>query len=372
MAMRVERVQLRVLRMDLKVPFATSFGTLTRRRFVLVEVDVGGVVGLGEVTTFEEPVYSEEYTAGALAALERFLVPRLLGRTLAHPTEVEAWVRNVRGHRMAKAGVEGALWDAFAKAEGIPLWQALGGEERPIPVGVALGLAETPAALVDAVARYRAEGYRRVKVKIEPGRDLPYLEALRRAFPDLPLMVDANASYSAEDLDRLQALAAYDLMMIEQPFDPDDLVLHARLQRRLATPVCLDESVANAHQLETALALQACRVVNIKAPRVGGLTEARRVHDVACAAGLPVWCGGMLESGIGRAHSLALASLPGFTLPGDISASDRYWHEDLVEPPMALRADGTLALPAGPGIGVHLAWERVQAATEEVRDLWRP
>jgi O-succinylbenzoate synthase len=362
--MRLEQVTLRILRMQLKSPFETSFGVQKDRRFLLVEVRLEGVVGLGEVTTFDRPLYNEEFTDGALQVLKDFLVPALLGRDIDHPSQVVDRLGFVRRHHMAKSGLEGAIWDAYARSKGEPLWKVLGGQERPIPVGVSIGLQPTPQRLVEVARSFHERGYRRLKLKIEPGRDLAFVAAVREALPEADLSVDANAAYRLEDAHHLAQLDAFGLIMVEQPLAADDLWGHAQLQRRLSTPICLDESITSYAEAQLALHLGSCRVVNIKVGRLGGLEVSRRVERLCREAGVPVWCGGMLESGVGRAHNVAIASLPGFTLPGDTSASDRYWHRDVVLPPVEVDSQGTIRLPSSPGIGYEPDWEAIEAYTE--------
>jgi O-succinylbenzoate synthase len=364
--LRLDRVRLRFLTMRLTAPFVTSFGSQSERRFLLVEAEMDGVVGLGEVTTFAAPLYNEEFTDGAFLVLRDYLVPALLGREIAHPSEVTERLGFVRRHHMAKAGLEGAIWDAFAKAEGRPLWQALGGERRPIPVGVSIGIQDSPEALAETASRFAAQGYQRLKLKIEPGRDIAYVAAVRRALPEARIMADANSAYRLGDWEHLRRLDELNLMMLEQPLSYDDIFEHAELRRHLATPICLDESIHTPEDAALAIRLGSCRIINIKVGRVGGLESVRRMASIAHAADIPVWCGGMLESGIGRAHNIALASLPGFTLPGDPSGSDRYWHKDITTPPVTVAPDGTIALPDGPGIGYEPDWAEIERVTETI------
>lgn len=363
--MRLNRVLLRVLRMQLKAPFRTSFGSQSDRRFILVEVDFEGISGLGEVGAFSSPLYNEEFTDSALLVLRDYLGPALVGKEIPNPHGVADRLSFVRRHHMAKAGLEGAIWDAFAKSEGIPLWQALGGERRPIPVGVSVGIQESPAALVETVSQFVNQGYRRIKLKIEPGRDLDYVRAVRGAFPDVPMMVDANSAYRLEDVEQLRRLDEFDLMMIEQPLSHDDIVQHAELQKHLRTRICLDESLHTPEDVRLAIRLGACGVVNIKVGRVAGLQRVREIEQICRTEGIPVWCGGMLESGVGRAHNVALATLPGFTLPGDTSGSNRYWHQDIVTPEITVNPDGTIDPPGGPGIGYRPDWQSIERFTEE-------
>lgn len=367
--MRLERVSLRVLTMRLKAPFVTSFGSQLDRRFLLVEADLGGVTGLGEVTAFGAPLYNEEFTDGCLLVLRDYLIPSLLGKEIAHPSEVLDAMDFVRRHHMAKAGLEGAIWDAYAKSRGEPLWQSLGGEDRPIAVGVSIGIQDSPDDLVRVATGFHEQGYRRLKLKIEPGRDIEYIAAVRAALPDALIMADANSAYRLADSEHLKKLDAFHLMMIEQPLSHDDIFDHAELQQRIGTPVCLDESIHTPVDAALAIRLGSCRIINIKVGRVGGLENVRRMERLCREAGIPVWCGGMLESGIGRAHNIALTSLKGFTLPGDTAASDRYWHQDIIQPPVTVSADGTIALPKGPGIGYAADWEAIEHFTEATYDF---
>jgi len=355
--------------MRLKAPFVTSFGSQQGRRFILVEADLDGVTGYGEVTAFGAPLYNEEFTDSAFLVLRDYLIPRLLGEEIESPSDVVGRLSFVRRHNMAKAGLEGAIWDAFARAQGVPLWQALGGERRPIPVGVSIGIQSSPAELVRVASAFHAQGYRRLKLKIEPGRDIAFVAAVREALPTAQIMADANSAYTLADADHLAQLDPLDLMMIEQPLSHDDIFDHAELQRRLRTSICLDESIHTPADAALAIRLGSCRIINIKVGRVGGLEHVRTIERLCREAGVPVWCGGMLESGIGRAHNVALASLPGFTLPGDTSGSDRYWDKDIVEPPVTVSPDGTITLPDGPGIGYAPDLGTIEALTESVVTL---
>jgi O-succinylbenzoate synthase len=369
----IDRITLHHISLPLVTPFRTAFGTLTERECLLVCVRADGLVGWGECVAGMVPpreavaagnswLYSYETTTTAWHALADLLIPRLLGAP-ADVARVVVAGQTLRGHPMAVAALEAAVWDVVAQAAGQSLATALGGQRSRVDVGVVVGLQRDSAALVDTLAAQVAAGYRRVKIKIGPGHDRALVAAARERFPDLPLWVDANSAYDLADADTLAALDEFDLGLIEQPLAPDNLVDHAELQRRLATPICLDESIASLADARSALALSAARVINIKPGRVGGLSAARRIHDLCHAAGIPVWCGGMLETGIGRAANLALAALSGFTLPGDLSASSRYYTEDLVEPPFTLNADGTMDVPTGAGLGVVVDEARVDAAT---------
>jgi len=361
--MRVERVELRWIRMPLKEPFETSFGREHEREAILVTVYADGLEGWGEVVASRDFGYSYETVETAAYVLRSYLIPAVLGREIPDIETVARVGERLRGHPMARAGLEAAFWDLLARRAGLPLARYLGGARDRIPVGVSVGLQPTDAALLEKIQGYLEAGYRRIKVKIKPGRDVEMIAAIRRAFPDIPLMADANAAYTLEDADRLAALDEFGLMMIEQPLHWDDLYEHSLLQARLRTPICLDESIPTARHARAALAMGACRIINIKPGRVGGLWEARRIHDLCHAQGVPVWCGGMLETGIGRAANVALASLPGFTLPGDLSASDRYYVEDLIDPPFTLNPDGTLSVPTGPGLGVAVDRRKVDRVT---------
>ncbi|MBK8598170.1 MAG: o-succinylbenzoate synthase [Holophagales bacterium] len=365
--MRIEKIVLRLVEMPLKFRFRTSFGEMTVKRFVLVEAVSGGVSGWGECVAETGPYFSPETIDSARSALAQFLVPLILGRDVEGADAFDALAVRVRGNRMAKGALETALRDLFARAGGVSLARSLGGTRTAIEVGVSLGLQPTVAETVAIVERHVAEGYRRIKLKIEPGADVDRVSAVRSAFPDLPLTVDANAAYTLETSGPLLALDAFGLEYIEQPLHHEDLVDHATLARRLATPICLDESIRSAADAAAAIALGACRVLNVKIGRVGGHGEALRIHDIAVAAGVPIWCGGMLESGVGRAHNIAAASLPGFTKPGDTSSSSRYFEEDLVEPrPEASR--GLMPVPGGPGIGVEVRRDVLARFTSETRE----
>jgi O-succinylbenzoate synthase len=360
--MRIDAVDLTVIRLPLVRPFETSFGRVSSREFVLVSVSHGELTGWGECVADADPYYSSETTTTALQVMSRYLVPALLGDRVAHPRDLHAAWSLVRGHRMAKAALEMACWDLFARIAQRPLCELIGGRRRPIPAGVSIGIQPSVEALVERVAAELAEGYQRIKIKIKPGWDRRPVEAIRRAHGHVPLMVDANAAYRPEDSPTLAALDEYDLMMIEQPLDYDDLVRHAKLQSRLKTAICLDESIKGPAAAEDAINLGACRIINIKPGRMGGCGPSLAVHDIAVARAIPLWHGGMLESGIGRAHNLHISTLPGFTMPGDIAGSRRYFVPDLIEPPIEVAADGTVAVPDGPGIGVVPVADRVRAA----------
>lgn len=366
---RVDGVTLHRIVMPLVRPFQTSFGRTVTRETFLVEARSGGRTGWGELTAHEAPVFSYEDNTTALHVLRDFLVPALFRTPFEHPDAFDHATRWVRGHAMARGALLGALYDLAAQDAGLPLHAFLGGVRTEVLVGVSLGIEADIPTLIERVAEFQALGYRRVKLKIKPGWDLDVLEAVRARWPALPLTVDANAAYTAADIPHLRRLDAFGLVYLEQPLPHDDLVEHARLQREMTTDLCLDESISGYEACRAALALGSGRVINIKLGRVGGHGEARRIHDLCQGAGVPVWCGGMLETGIGRAHNVAMASRPNFLLPGDSSASDRYYHEDLVDPPFRLTERGTLAVPSGPGLGVVPVPSRLAAATTETITL---
>ena len=373
--MRIERIELRLLRLPLVRFFETSFGRIYDRAFVLVTLEEGGVVGVGECVADDSPFYSSETNRTAWHVIERFLAPIVFEREYAHPRDVFDSFSIVRGHQMAKAAVEMAAWDLFARQTGRPLAELLGGSQaiiaNGIASGVSVGIQDSLDRLVERVEAELASGYRRIKIKIKPGWDLEAVRMVRDRCGSVPLMVDANAAYTLEDADHLAGLDEFGLMMIEQPLEYDDLRDHARLQSRIETPICLDESLHTPRLAEEALDIGACRVINIKPGRVGGHMPSIRMHDIAVARNTPVWHGGMLESGIGRAHNIHLSTLPGFTLPGDVAASRRYFAPDLIDPEIDVRPDGTIAVPRGPGIGVNIISDRVAAATVERSELRR-
>ena len=367
--MRIDEVELRVVRLPYRSPFKTSFGEEAEKHALIVTVRSEGVEGYGEGVMDPFPMYREETLPAAQHLLRNAFAPDLLANGCDHPSELVAgrWAR-WRGNPMAKTALELAVWDCFARQRGVPLRSLLGGERITIPVGASLGMTATIEQTVDNVTRHVEQGYQRVKLKIEPGFDVEPVRAVRERHPDVMLQVDANTAYTLADADPLVALDPFGLVLVEQPLAEDDLRGHAELARRLRTPICLDESITSVATTETALALGACSVVNVKAGRVGGYLEAVRVHDVCATHAVPVWCGGMLETGIGRAANVALAALPGFTLPGDTSASDRYYARDVVVDPFVLD-DGRLAVPTGPGLGVTVDTDFVASITTSVETL---
>jgi O-succinylbenzoate synthase len=368
--MRLEQIDVRRLSLPLRFAFETSFGRTTRKQFLLVSVSAGGVTGHAECVADADPFYLPETNATVLHVLRDFLAPIAFSLEIGAPGALRAAFAPVRGHEMAKAALEMAVYELWARREGVPLFRVLGGRGGRIAAGVSVGLQEDEGALVERVAGEVEAGYRRVKVKIKPGRDLSLVAAVRERFPDLPLMVDANSAYTLADTSRIVALDDFGLMMIEQPLGWDDIVDHASLAPRLRTPICLDESIRSPDDARRALSLGACRIVNVKVGRVGGFAAALALHETCLRRGAPVWCGGMLESGIGRLANVHLQTLSGFTLPGDTAASARYFEEDLVDPPVVVAPDGMITVPEGPGIGHDIVWPRVERATD-FHETWR-
>lgn len=359
--MKIERVELHHVEMPLVHPFETSYRRDDSRPCILTAVYAGGLVGWGECVAEAGPWYSPETIGTAWHILRDFLIPELLGRDITEPGQVAARFRPIHGHQMARASLENAIWDLLAQGQGVSLKRMLGGDRERVPVGISVGIEPSLAELLAQVEKHVESGYRRIKLKIKPGWDVAVVEAVRERWPDHLLQVDANSAYTLADLPLFQALDRLDLLLIEQPLHYDDIVEHAQLQAQLQTPLCLDESIHSPDHARWALAIDACRVINIKVGRVGGLTAARQIHDMCAAREIPVWCGGMLETNIGRACNVALATLPNFTLPGDIGATARYYAQDLAEPDFVLNEDSTLSVPAGPGLGVRVIPERLRA-----------
>lgn len=358
----VRAIELRLITLPLVRPFRTSFGQETEKECILARVETDDAEGWGECVAGPDPGFSEEFNEGAWLLLRDFLAPALFAAGEVRADDVESVFAFVRGNPMAKATLANAVLDAELRARGVSLAAYLGADKDRVACGVSVGIPPTTEQLLDQVAGYLAEGYRRIKLKIEPGLDVERVAAVREANPHASLSVDANAAYSLDDVTTFRALDGFDLLMVEQPLHHDDLVEHAKLQREIRTDICLDESIRSAADAEAAIELGSCRIVNVKQGRVGGLGEARRIHDTCVTRGVPVWCGGMLETGIGRATNLALAALPGFVLPGDTSASERYFHEDITEP-FRMDPDGTMAVPGGPGIGVDPLPDRLAQTT---------
>lgn len=350
--MKIESLSLDHLSMPLVAPFETSFGREIDRECILITLRAQGLTGYGECVASRDPGYNYETTGTAWHILKDFIAPQILHQNLATALDFQRMVRGIRGHHLAKAGVEMALWDLLGKAGGRSLRELLGAKRDKVEVGVSVGLQPSPRVLVDTVRGYVEAGYARVKIKIKPGRDVGDTESVRRSFPDLRLQVDANSAYTLHSAQALRPLDKLNLLLIEQPLFEDDIWDHRKLQEQFQTPICLDESIVSPRHARYALEMKACRVINIKAARLGGLSQALEVHDLCLDAGLPVWCGGMLETGVGRASNLALASLPGFVLPGDISASDRYYQRDITRERFTLNPDSTIDVPRGAGLGI--------------------
>jgi O-succinylbenzoate synthase len=369
----VDRISLREVRLPLKEPFRISSGVVTERRIFLLELhDAAGISTWAECVAGEQPNYTAETIDTAWYAIQQWIGPRVLGVRFNGPEEVHAELnRDLRGHPMAKAAVEMGCWALAATAEGVPLSKRIGGTRDRVATGISLGIQANPAALVERAAAALAQGYRKIKVKISPGSDIAYVRAVREALgADIHLMADANSAYTLNDADHLAQLDEFNLIMIEQPLGADDIRQHAELQRRLRTPICLDESITSVDRARDMIALGSGRIVNIKPGRVGGYSASRAIHDVCQQNGIPVWCGGMLESGVGRAYNVALASLPNFTLPGDLSPSARYWERDLVKPEWTMDAEGMVPVPRSrPGIGVTIDMDRVDALTARTATL---
>ena len=369
---QLDRITLREIRLRLREPFRISSGLVDERRILLLELhDASGASEWAECVAGEQPNYSAETIDTAWHAVREWLAPRLLGKRVGSAAAVhEILERHVCGHNMAKASLEMGCWAIAARLENVSLASALGGVHPKVPTGISIGIQRSPEELVERAARAHADGYRKIKVKIQPGADVAYVRALRDALPpETSLMADANSAYGLEDADHLAELDEFGLVMIEQPLHRDDLVRHAELQRRLRTPLCLDESITDVARCEDMIALRSGKIVNIKPGRVGGFSVARRIHDLCMAHGIPVWCGGMLESGIGRAYNIALASLPNFTLPGDLSPSARYWARDIVNPEWTMDAEGMVAVPRGPSIGIEVDRERILSLTVRSEEL---
>jgi O-succinylbenzoate synthase len=352
--MKLERLVLRQIRMPLVHFFETSFGRTTQRDIILVEAGGDGASGWGEVTAGENPFYNEEWTESAWLILRDYVAPHIIRRTFSSAEEIAPLTAHIRGHQMARGGLEAAVWDLAARLENKPLWQMIGGSRQEIACGVSIGIQNSVEQLLERIQRELGAGYQRIKIKIKPGWDIDVVRRVRERFPGIKLMVDANSAYSLQDADHLRQLDEFYLMMIEQPLSHDDIIDHATLQSRLATPICLDECIRTVRHAEQAIQMRACGIINIKLGRVGGFGEARRIHDVCQAAAIPVWCGGMLEAGVGRAHNIALSTLPNFLLPGDVSASKRYWERDIIIPAVETTAHGTITLRQQPGFGYSL------------------
>ncbi|WP_221563089.1 o-succinylbenzoate synthase [Alkalihalobacillus sp. TS-13] len=360
--MIIDQINLYRLKMPLKNPFETSFGRLLFKDFHVVGVHCGELTGYAESTSLPYPVYNEETTGTVSYMLKEFLIPRLFSKKeIGHPKEVDELFSPIRRNNMAKAVLEGAVWDLFSKQEGIPLSRALGGQKDEIEAGVSIGIEASIEDVLAKVEKFMADGYKKIKVKIKPGFDVELIKAIRNRFGmDVPLMADANSAYTLDDIELLKEIDQYGLMMIEQPLAHDDIIEHATLQKQLQTPICLDESIHSAEDARKAIELGSCKIINIKVGRVGGLTQAIKIHDICQQNDIPVWCGGMLEAGIGRAHNIALTSLSNFTIPGDTSESNRYWERDIIKPEVTFKEPGKLSVPASSGIGYEVDEEALR------------
>ena len=361
--MKAEAVTLREIQMPLVHFFETSFGRTYSRRILLITVHCEGVEGWAECVAGEDPFYSSEWIDSAWPTITRYLAPEVLGENLESAGECTVKFARVRGHRMAKAALENALWDAEARQREQPLWKVLGGSRREIQCGVSIGIQDSVEQLLEKIHTELAAGYRRIKVKVKPGWDVNVLEKVRSRWPEIVLSCDANSAYRLDQIEHLRSFDQFNLLMIEQPLWHDDIFYHARLQRELRTSICLDESIVNARSAAIALEIGACRIINVKVGRVGGFTEAKEIHDICHRQKIPVWCGGMLESGIGRVHNIALSALPGFSLPGDVSASKRYWKEDIIEPEVEVTPQGMIAISDEPGTGYRLKEDLIEKLT---------
>jgi o-succinylbenzoate synthase len=358
--MKIESLTLYHIRLPLVTPFATSFGSIDHKECILVELHADGLIGYGESAVERDPGYNYETTGTAWHILNDFVAPLILGQDVVDAADFQRLVAGIRGHHLAKAGVEMALWDMLGKRDGKSLKEMFGGERDKVEVGVSIGIQESASALVRAAEGYVAQGYNRLKIKIKPGRDVEDTSAVRNAFPDIRLQVDANSAYTLETSETLRPLDQLDLLLIEQPLYEDDIWDHRVLQEQFQTPICLDESIVSPRHARYALEMEACRIINIKPGRVGGLSQGLEIHEMCRAHGVPVWCGGMLETGVGRASNLAIATLPGFILPGDISASDRYFPRDITHERFILNPDSTIDVPTAPGLGVTIDEDALQ------------
>lgn len=360
--MKIESVTVRRLKMEMLSPFTTSFATQTHRDLLIVEAHSGGTTGYGECVAIAAPLYSEEATSTCAVALEEFLIPALKGKAITHPSQVSEILSPFKRNNMAKAAIEGAVWDLWAKKKNQSLSESFGGTKAAVDVGLSIGIKETDAELIETVGTAVDDGYKRIKIKIAPGHDIHSLRAVRKEFPDTALMVDANSAYSLDDTELFTAMDDLNLMMIEQPLAHDDIVDHRHLQRRIRTPICLDESIHSAEDARQAIELGSCKIINVKIGRVGGVAESQKIEKICRKAGIDLWCGGMLETGIGRAHNVAIATLEGFTLPGDTAPSSRYWAEDLIDPEVVMH-DGQITVPSAPGLGYQVRGDLLEELT---------
>ena len=362
--MKIRSIELIEINLPLVHFFETSFGRTYERRIILTRVeDADGAEGWGECTVGESPSYCEEWTDSCWAALELVLAPMVVGQEIESAAKTWDVMKHVRGNRMAKAAIETAIWDLEAKKLGVPLWKHLGGTNREIACGVSIGIQDSVGQLIEKIQTEVDAGYQRIKIKIAPGWDYDVIKQVREVFPDIKLMGDANSAYTLGDIELLKSLDEFDLMMLEQPLPYDDIIDHAKLQREINTPICLDEPIKSPDDARHAIELKSGKIINLKNGRVGGHSESKRIEKICRENGMPVWCGGMLEAGIGRAHNIAISTLAGYTMPGDVSASKRYWHEDIIEPEVTVSANGTITAPDAPGIGFEVNRDRIDKST---------
>lgn len=358
--MKIKEIKLHQLLMTMKNPFTTSFGTQQKRFITIVEaIDEDGVSGFGECVSGEDPLYSEEFMDATLIALKKYFGPLVINKEISHPDEVWEIYKPFKRNNMAKASIEGAVWDLYAKKKGITLAEAMGGTKKEVDVGVSLGLEDTNELLLERIGEKVEEGYKRIKVKIKPGRDVEMIRSIREVYPDIPLMADANSAYTLDDIDTLKALDEFNLMMIEQPLMAGDVIDHAKLQKQIKTPVCLDESIDSYESAAAAIELGSCEIINVKVGRVGGITQSIKIHDLAKKHNIPLWCGGMLEAGVGRLHNVAITTLSNFVLPGDTASSSRYWFEDIITPEVVAE-NGVVKVSDRPGIGAEVDFGKME------------
>ncbi|CAD2070833.1 o-succinylbenzoate synthase [Jeotgalicoccus aerolatus] len=367
--MKIKEIKLHQLLMTMKKPFTTSFGTQQKRFITIVEaIDEDGVSGFGECVSGEDPLYSEEFMDATLIALKKYFGPLVINKEISHPDEVWDIYKPFKRNNMAKACIEGAVWDLYAKKKGITLAAAMGGKKKEVDVGVSLGLEDTDELLLERIGEKVEEGYKRIKVKIKPGRDVEMVGKIREVYPDIPLMVDANSAYTLDDIDTLKALDEYNLMMIEQPLMAGDIIDHAKLQKQIKTPVCLDESIDSYESAAAAIEMGSCKIINVKVGRVGGITQSIKIHDLAEKHGIPLWCGGMLEAGVGRLHNVAITTLSNFVLPGDTASSSRYWFEDIITPEVVAE-NGVVKVSDAPGIGAEIDFKKMEQYLVKVETI---
>ena len=360
---KIERLEIREINLPLVHFFETSFGRIERRRILLTKVFCDGAVGYGECTTGEAPLFSHETIDTAWIIIKGILSPIAIGRNWTSPSEIGQWFKPIRGHQMARASVENACWDLTARVKNIPLYELLGGTLKEIPCGVSIGIQDTPQQLLEKIRTEVEAGYRRIKIKIKPGWDFDIIKQIRQRYPDILLSADANSAYTLADINLLKSFDKFNLLMIEQPLGYDDIVDHSRLQKQISTAICLDEPITSLDKARKAIEMKSCRIINIKLGRVSGFSEAVKIHNYCYEHNIPVWCGGMLECGIGRSHNIALSTLPGFSLPGDVSASKRYYEEDIIKPPVTVNEDGFISVPQVPGTGYEPKEDYIERIT---------